>query len=61
VTVFGASGVMGRILLNRLGKEGYNVVAPFRSDDYAARVMKLCGDLGQIQLFVSILFIIILS
>ena len=52
VTVFGCTGKIGRILLNRLGREGYNVVAPFRGDDYFARHLKLCGDLGQIQLFV---------
>ncbi len=55
VTVFGCNGKIGRILLNRLGKEGFNIVAPYRGDDYLVRHLKLCADLGQINLFVIIM------
>jgi hypothetical protein len=48
VTVFGASGMMGRILVNRLGKEGNQVIVPFRGDIHELRSIKLAGDLGQI-------------
>ena len=48
VTVFGATGMMGRILVNRLGKTGSQVIVPCRGDPWDARSLKLCGDLGQI-------------
>lgn len=47
VTVFGATGVMGRILCNRLGKEGSQIVVPYRGDIHDTRPLKLCADLGQ--------------
>lgn len=48
VTVFGASGMVGRILLNRLGKEGTQIIAPYRGDLHDHRPLKLCADLGQL-------------
>ena len=55
VTVFGATGMMGRIICNRLGKEGSHMIIPYRGDDWDARSLKLCGDLGQVlfQVFFS--------
>lgn len=47
VTVFGATGMTGRILLNRLGKEGSQIVAAYRGDVHECRPLKLCADLGQ--------------
>jgi len=47
-TVFGATGFLGRSVVNQLGKIGTQVVVPYRSDAYNIRRLKLCGDLGQI-------------
>lgn len=49
-TVFGATGFIGRYLVNELGKCGTQVIIPYRSepDDYSVKKLKLCGDLGQI-------------
>ncbi|KAG8187792.1 hypothetical protein JTE90_025830 [Oedothorax gibbosus] len=47
-TVFGASGHLGRGVVNQLGKSGTQVVVPYRSDPYNVTRLKLCGDLGQI-------------
>ncbi len=49
MTIFGASGTIGRILVNRLGKEGSNVVIAYRGDIHDLRGLKLCGDLGNIH------------
>jgi len=48
-TVFGASGFMGRYVVNRLGKIGSQVIIPYRGDHYDVRHLKLMGDLGQIM------------
>ena len=53
-TVFGATGVMGRILVNRLGKMGTQIIVPNRSDELIARPLKLCGDLGQVLFYVTL-------
>ncbi|XP_035231772.1 NADH dehydrogenase [ubiquinone] 1 alpha subcomplex subunit 9, mitochondrial-like, partial [Stegodyphus dumicola] len=47
-TVFGASGFLGRAVVNQLGKIGTTVVIPYRGDPYLINRLKLCGDLGQI-------------
>ena len=52
-TVFGATGMMGRILCNRLGKEGTQLIIPYRGDQWDARGLKLVGDLGQVWFLVS--------
>lgn len=47
VTVFGATGFLGRYIVNRLARQGCTVIVPFR-DDMAKRHLKVCGDLGKI-------------
>ncbi|KAF0852979.1 mitochondrial Complex I (CI) NADH:ubiquinone oxidoreductase subunit 39-kDa/NUEM/NDUFA9 form 1 [Andalucia godoyi] len=47
-TVFGATGFLGRYVVNRLGKMGSRVIVPFRGDEQGYRHLKLMGDLGQI-------------
>ncbi|KAL0272788.1 UNVERIFIED_CONTAM: hypothetical protein PYX00_005631 [Menopon gallinae] len=49
-TVFGATGFVGRYLVNELGKTGTQVIIPYRSDpdDNSVKKLKVAGDLGQI-------------
>ncbi|KAJ8311123.1 hypothetical protein KUTeg_011323 [Tegillarca granosa] len=47
-TIFGATGQVGRSLVNRLGKSGSQVIIPYRGDVSDVAPLKLCGDLGQI-------------
>lgn len=46
-TVFGATGFLGRYIVNRLARQGCTVVVPFR-DDMAKRHLKVTGDLGRV-------------
>jgi len=52
-TVFGGKSFIGNIVINRLGKQGTQVVIPHRGEAYNLRYLKLTGDLGQV-LFVPI-------
>ncbi|EKM79409.1 39kDa subunit of NdufA9, NADH ubiquinone oxidoreductase [Agaricus bisporus var. burnettii JB137-S8] len=47
VTVFGATGFLGRYLVSKLGKLGTQVIVPYRDED-DSRIFKPMGDLGQI-------------
>lgn len=48
-TVFGGSGMLGRFVVNHLGRIGSQVITPYRSaDGMNVRHLKLAGDLGQI-------------
>ncbi|XP_077994727.1 NADH dehydrogenase [ubiquinone] 1 alpha subcomplex subunit 9, mitochondrial-like [Glandiceps talaboti] len=47
-TVFGATGFVGRYVVNRLGREGSQIVVPYRCDPDDTRHLKVMGDLGQI-------------
>merc|ERR1712188_62579 len=47
-TVFGASGFVGRYVVNRLGRIGSQGVVPYRYEDSSVRHLKVMGDLGQI-------------
>lgn len=49
VTVFGASGYVGRHLVNRLGRIGSTVVVPFRGEEYEVQSLRVMADLGQIN------------
>ncbi|KAA0724475.1 NADH dehydrogenase [ubiquinone] 1 alpha subcomplex subunit 9, mitochondrial [Triplophysa tibetana] len=47
-TVFGATGFLGRYVVNRLGRVGSQVVIPHRCDQYDLMYLRPMGDLGQI-------------
>ncbi|KAG5513602.1 hypothetical protein PMAC_001034 [Pneumocystis sp. 'macacae'] len=46
-TVFGATGFLGRYIVNKLAKHGTTVIIPWRDQD-SKRHLKILGDLGQI-------------
>ncbi|OAA54796.1 NADH-ubiquinone oxidoreductase [Niveomyces insectorum RCEF 264] len=46
-TVFGATGALGRYIVNRLARQGCTVVVPFR-EEMAKRHLKVAGDLGRV-------------
>ncbi|KAI0122309.1 NAD(P)-binding protein [Daldinia grandis] len=46
-TVFGATGQLGRYIVNRLARQGCQVIIPFR-EEMAKRHLKVTGDLGRI-------------
>ncbi|MCJ1351673.1 MAG: NADH-ubiquinone oxidoreductase 40 kDa subunit [Icmadophila ericetorum] len=46
-TVFGATGFLGRYIVNRLARQGCTVVVPFR-EEMAKRYLKVAGDLGRV-------------
>ncbi|RMZ88087.1 hypothetical protein DV736_g4683, partial [Chaetothyriales sp. CBS 134916] len=46
-TVFGATGFLGRYIVNRLARRGCNVVVPYR-EEMAKRHLKPTGDLGRV-------------
>lgn len=47
-TVFGATGFLGRYVVQQLAKMGTQVLVPFRGSEDSHRHLKLMGDLGQI-------------
>ncbi|KAI0165076.1 NAD(P)-binding protein [Hypoxylon sp. FL1284] len=46
-TVFGATGQLGRYIVNRLARQGCQVVVPYR-EEMAKRHLKVTGDLGRV-------------
>jgi len=48
VTVFGATGFMGRYVISRLAKVGTQIVVPYRGSEDDVRPIRVMGDLGQI-------------
>ncbi|KAK2739704.1 NADH-ubiquinone oxidoreductase 40 kDa subunit [Onygenales sp. PD_40] len=46
-TVFGATGFLGRYIVNRLARQGCTVIIPYR-DEMAKRHLKVTGDLGRV-------------
>ena len=49
-TVFGATGFLGRYVVNALAKRGSQVVIPYRCDELEMMHLKQMGDLGQVGL-----------
>ncbi|XP_072857044.1 NADH dehydrogenase [ubiquinone] 1 alpha subcomplex subunit 9, mitochondrial isoform X2 [Pogona vitticeps] len=47
-TVFGATGFLGRYLVNHLGRIGSQVIIPYRCDPYDTMHLRPMGDLGQL-------------
>ncbi|XP_003463318.1 NADH dehydrogenase [ubiquinone] 1 alpha subcomplex subunit 9, mitochondrial [Cavia porcellus] len=47
-TVFGATGFLGRYVVNRLGQMGSQVILPYRCDTYDIMHLRPMGDLGQL-------------
>ncbi|XP_036311611.1 NADH dehydrogenase [ubiquinone] 1 alpha subcomplex subunit 9, mitochondrial [Pipistrellus kuhlii] len=47
-TVFGATGFLGRYVVNHLGRMGSQVIVPYRCDTYDYMHLRPMGDLGQI-------------
>ena len=48
VTVIGATGMLGRYVVNKLGRVGTQVITPYRTNIDETRHLKLMGDLGMI-------------
>ncbi|KAF2399910.1 NADH-ubiquinone oxidoreductase 40 kDa subunit, mitochondrial [Trichodelitschia bisporula] len=46
-TVFGATGFLGRYIVNRLARAGNTVVVPYR-EEMTKRHLKISGDLGRV-------------
>ncbi|KAJ8105401.1 hypothetical protein ONZ43_g7440 [Nemania bipapillata] len=46
-TVFGATGQLGRYIVNRLARQGCQVIVPYR-EEMAKRHLKVSGDLGRV-------------
>ncbi|TAQ84592.1 hypothetical protein B7494_g7069 [Chlorociboria aeruginascens] len=46
-TVFGATGFLGRYIVNRLARQGCTVIVPYR-EEMAKRHLKVSGDLGRV-------------
>ncbi|KAH0521173.1 NADH dehydrogenase [ubiquinone] 1 alpha subcomplex subunit 9, mitochondrial [Microtus ochrogaster] len=47
-TVFGATGFLGRYVVNALGRMGSQVIIPYRCDIYDTMHLRPMGDLGQL-------------
>ncbi|XP_012588079.1 PREDICTED: NADH dehydrogenase [ubiquinone] 1 alpha subcomplex subunit 9, mitochondrial [Condylura cristata] len=47
-TVFGATGFLGRYVVNHLGRMGSQVIIPYRCEPYDVMHLRPMGDLGQI-------------
>jgi len=47
VTVFGATGFLGRYIVNRMARSGCTVVVPYR-EEMTKRHLKVTGDLGRV-------------
>lgn len=49
-TVFGSTGMLGRYVVNHLGKSGSKMILPTRCNDNARQHLRVMGDLGQLVL-----------
>merc|ERR1719347_2005515 len=48
VTVFGGTSFLARGVNNRLGKNGSQIIFPYRGEHYKMMRLKVVGDLGQV-------------
>lgn len=48
VTLFGSTGFIGTAIANRLGKNGSQMIFPYRGEHYKMMRLKVVGDLGQV-------------
>uniref|UniRef100_A0A8C5K833 NADH dehydrogenase [ubiquinone] 1 alpha subcomplex subunit 9, mitochondrial n=1 Tax=Jaculus jaculus TaxID=51337 RepID=A0A8C5K833_JACJA len=53
-TVFGATGFLGRYVVNHLGRMGSQVIIPYRCDTYDYMHLRPMGDLGQLIFLVRL-------
>lgn len=47
-TVFGCTGFLGRYIVSQLAAAGYQVITPWRDDQFAIMPLRVMGDVGQI-------------
>jgi len=47
-TIFGATGMIGRGVTSRFGKNGTQMIIPYKGDFYDTQRLKVSGDLGQV-------------
>ena len=52
-TIFGASGFLGKYVVNKFGRIGSKCILPHRGDEVDVRHLKLAGDLGVIHAYES--------
>jgi len=50
-TVFGATGFLGKYVINRLAQNGTMINIPYRGQDMDTRHLRVMGDLGQINFY----------
>ena len=50
LTVFGCTGFLGRYIVNRLAKQGTQLILPYRGEQDDGRHLKVMGDLGRLVL-----------
>jgi NADH dehydrogenase (ubiquinone) 1 alpha subcomplex subunit 9 len=47
-TVFGCTGFLGRYIVAELAQAGYQVITPWRNDEFAIMPLRVMGDVGQV-------------
>ena len=47
--MFGATGFLGRYIVNELGKIGSQVIVPYRCTEQGTAHLRVMGDLGQVS------------